>query len=89
MNRQIKGMDFERYLVSGMVTCKAICRVICKVVCILMLIGADTLQAATDYESAVRRAQYLLNGTMPTDAELSASSISEIKYRETIDGFLG
>ena len=52
------------------------------------LVGGNRLYAGADFEAALRRAEYLLNGTMPTDAELAASAGSEANYRTAVDSYL-
>ena len=50
--------------------------------------AATVAWGATDLSAALRRAQYLLNGTYPSDAELSAGTTSDQAYRASIDRFL-
>jgi hypothetical protein len=54
----------------------------------IALIASQLAFSATDLNAALRRAQYLLNGTMPTDQEISEHTVSETKYKEAVDEFL-
>ncbi|MFW7381708.1 MAG: hypothetical protein ACOH5I_23065 [Oligoflexus sp.] len=45
-------------------------------------------QYEADYELALRRIQYVLNGTVTTDEDYAAYSISEEKYREAVRQFI-
>lgn len=55
---------------------------------VLILFGSSPAFSASDFEAALRRAQYLLNGTMPNDQQLSSEAASEAAYRQAIDSFL-
>lgn len=59
---------------------------------LLSLIFAFTLApvafADADYDAALRRAQYLLNGTTPTDADFANMGGTSDKYKSSIDYFL-
>lgn len=44
--------------------------------------------AAEDLPQALKRAQYLLNGTLPTDSDFSAKATSDSNYRDAVRGFL-
>lgn len=44
--------------------------------------------AQNDYEAALRRAQYLLNGSVPTDQQFETVSSSDENYRQAIRAFL-
>ncbi|MCX6118428.1 MAG: hypothetical protein NT027_12870 [Proteobacteria bacterium] len=48
----------------------------------------NSVFAAADYEASIRRAQYLLNGTFPTNAELQEKSANESAYRSSVDKLL-
>jgi len=54
----------------------------------LLALGSGTVEAAQDLPSALRRAQYLLTGTMPTDAEFSSNAVSDAAYRNAVRTFL-
>ena len=57
-------------------------------VALSLCVLADTAWAAKDLAKALRRAQYLLNGTMPTDDEITNFSASDDAYRSAVDQFL-
>ncbi len=46
------------------------------------------LQAAQDLNAALRRAQYLLNGTIPTDEDFTSNAVSEASYKAAVRTFL-
>lgn len=49
---------------------------------------SEAANAGVDYERALKRAQYLLNGTMPTDEEFTAFSNSKISYESAVRSYL-
>jgi len=53
----------------------------------LLMVGANAY-AAQDINSALRRAQYLLTGAMPTDTEFTSNASSEDSYRKAIRTFV-
>jgi hypothetical protein len=55
-----------------------------------VLLGALTapVQAAQDLPSALRRAQYLLTGTMPTDQDFTSHAVSDAAYKTAVRTFL-
>lgn len=56
--------------------------------CFVLFSPAIVASAAENLPQALRRAQYLLNGTMPTDQEIASSTTSLDAYRRAVDGFL-
>jgi hypothetical protein len=44
--------------------------------------------ADPDYNAALKRAQYLLNATMPTDDDLAASAASDDAYKTAVRGYI-
>ncbi len=50
--------------------------------------AAGSAHAAQDISAALRRAQYLLTGAMPTDSEYSANATNEDSYRKAIRAFI-
>ena len=46
------------------------------------------VQAAQDLSTALRRAQYLLTGTMPTDQEFTSNAVSDAAYKTAVRTFL-
>ena len=52
-----------------------------------LLFTASSLLAEPDYERALKRAQYLLNFSVPTDAQLEESS-AQSGYKAAVRGFL-
>ena len=53
-----------------------------------MLVPQGKTTAAEDYVRALKRAQYLLNGTVPTDAEFSNYGQSADTYKVAVRSFL-
>ena len=51
---------------------------------ILALVSSTPLYGAEDDNQALRRAQYLLNGTIPTDQEFSSNAASREAYRNAV-----
>lgn len=49
-----------------------------------LIMMASSSLADTDYNQALRRAQYLLNGTIPTDEEFSTNAASQDAYRAAV-----
>lgn len=57
-------------------------------IAILLLLNGARVFAAPDYNLALRRAQYLLNGTMPTDENFMASAANRDAYLQAVRGFM-
>jgi len=53
--------------------------------CILIFVSA---QGGEDYQRALKRAQHLLNGTTPTDAQLTIFGTSKEAYRTAVRNFI-
>ncbi len=54
----------------------------------LLVFNFDHGVCAQDYQRALRRAQYLLNSTIPSDAELQTSGASSANYRAAVRRFI-
>ncbi|MGE0174778.1 MAG: hypothetical protein AB7T49_18440 [Oligoflexales bacterium] len=52
------------------------------------LIVSTPIFGDTDLKAALRRAQYLLNGTLPTDKEFEENAASVKSYRKAVRGFI-
>ena len=55
-----------------------------RIVYLIMIILPGFAGAGEDYQQALRRAQYLLNGTIPTDSELSSGAGTRANYRSAV-----
>ena len=55
---------------------------------LVLLVGTDTSFAGQDIGRALRRAQYLLNGTMPTDQDYAAFAGSQASYEAAVRSFI-
>lgn len=55
---------------------------------VMSLLASHRVDASADFEAALRRAEYLLNGTMPSDTEIQASGQSETSYRSAVDSYI-
>jgi hypothetical protein len=52
------------------------------------IIGQTAFSQTADYNRALKRAQYLLNGSMPNDTELGVVGTSSDTYREAVRSYL-
>lgn len=61
---------------------------IIKLLAFMLLSFTARVEAAEDIAAALRRAQYLLTGAMPSDADFSANAGSEEAYRQAVRSFI-
>lgn len=57
-------------------------------VILMVSVAKQGLGQTADYQAALKRAQYLLNATIPTETQVSAFAGSDLAYKQAVRGFL-